>query len=180
MAISEQITGLNICVYIASQVVSVCLGCRCMKRKALAWPNWTPCMGNSFKVSSFTPQSCASAIIKHRYRKLSRQMYHPPSYAVCFLVLILLKASVRNSFYGVRCYKSSVPVSKLECGFAFWCLSTRWKEIIHQGWKFLVNARSCKTSHRVICDSATGWQPCLTSWWSIKRLCGAADAFLDY
>lgn len=158
-------------------MVSVCLGCRCMKRKALAWPNWTPCIGNSFKVSSVTPQSCTSAIIEHIHRKLSRQMYHPPSYAVCILVLILLKASGRNIFYSVRCYKFSVPISRLECGFA-WLVS--FQEIIYQGWKFLVNARSCKTSHGVICDSATGWQPCLTSWWSIKRPCGAADAFPDY
>lgn len=161
-------------------MVSVCLGCRCMKIKALAWPNWTPCMGNSFRVSNLTSQSCTSAITEHIYRKLSRQMYHPPSYAVCFLVLILLKGSVRNTFMvsDVTSFLCQFPGWSVD--LHGWCLSKRWKEIIYQGWKFLVNARSCKTSHGAICDSATGWQPCLTSWWCIKRPCGAADAFPDY
>jgi len=39
VAIAEEITGFSINIYIASQVVSVCLDCRRMKRKALAQPN---------------------------------------------------------------------------------------------------------------------------------------------
>lgn len=116
-------------IYIASQLSFVYLDSRWMKRKALAQPNWIPCSGNSYKVSRFTPQSCASVIMKYIYRKLSRQMCtYSPSYTACHLVLILLKASARNSLYCVRCYKLSVPVSKLECGFARLVPSKSWKE----------------------------------------------------